>query len=212
MSRKKNDRRIQRTQQIIREALVELMLEKSYEKITVQNIIDRANVGRATFYNHYQDKDDLLLRGVAELASQSPQTEPTQTHQGHDNPKTEPHTIAIAGMFTHARQNSRLHQVMSRRSRENFVLEQVTAVLHQRIESQLRQLTDTADKLPIPLPILTQFLTGGLLSTIHWWHEHDFPYTAEEMDAFFQQIAMPGIATILAQANGVTDDEEFANK
>ena len=81
MSQPKTDRRVLRTRQSIRNALVELMLEKPYEKITIQAIIDRANVGRATFYNHYQDKDDLLLRGVAELVrSQKAEDSGQETH------------------------------------------------------------------------------------------------------------------------------------
>jgi AcrR family transcriptional regulator len=60
-SDKKADRRIQRTRRLLQDALVGLILEKGYEAITVQDILDRANVGRSTFYEHFYDKDDLLL-------------------------------------------------------------------------------------------------------------------------------------------------------
>ena len=64
MGSRKVDRRIQRTRQLLDNALIELILEKEYDKITVQNIIDQANVGRSTFYAHYLDKDDLLEKSM----------------------------------------------------------------------------------------------------------------------------------------------------
>jgi AcrR family transcriptional regulator len=60
------DRRVQRTRALLRDALMSLIAEKGYRAITVQNIIDRANLGRSTFYAHYQDKEDLLLSGMEE--------------------------------------------------------------------------------------------------------------------------------------------------
>lgn len=61
------DRRVQRTQQLLREALFALIQEKGFEKLSVQDIIDRANVGRATFYAHFDNKEDLLLSGFDAL-------------------------------------------------------------------------------------------------------------------------------------------------
>jgi AcrR family transcriptional regulator len=61
------DRRVQRTQQLLRAALLSLIDEKGFETLTVQDIIDRANVGRATFYAHFDNKEDLLVSGFDEL-------------------------------------------------------------------------------------------------------------------------------------------------
>jgi len=60
MESRKVDRRIQRTRQLLDDALIELILEKGYDKITVQNIVDQANVGRSTFFAHYLDKHEDL--------------------------------------------------------------------------------------------------------------------------------------------------------
>lgn len=193
MAKQKEDRRIQRTKQIMREALIELMLEKSYEKITIQEIIDRANVGRATFYNHYQDKDDLLLRGVAEIATEH---QSKFAHSQYDKPEKQK-SINTAGMFMHSQQNERMHQVMFKRNRENLILERVRSFLYDNVEQQLVQLADDPEQIAVPIPIMAQFLTGGILSLINWWHEQNFPYSPEEMDEFFQQMAMPGPLELL---------------
>src|SRR5512146_975070 len=61
------DRRVQRTRQALREALLSLMKEKNYNAITVEEITAHANLGRTTFYLHYQDKEALLLEKFADL-------------------------------------------------------------------------------------------------------------------------------------------------
>ena len=63
----KMDRRILRTRDTLGNALVELIREKPFEEITVQEILDRAGVGRSTFYTHYRDKNDLFLSDVEDF-------------------------------------------------------------------------------------------------------------------------------------------------
>ncbi len=186
-----------RTRERIRNALIELMLEKPYEKITIQEIIDRANVGRATFYNHYQDKDDLLLRGVAEFARRPGEADSTK-ETDEQMPNSPPlNTLETAGMFKHSQQNKKIHRVLLNQNRENIILQDINAVLFARVEEQLLQLKEPAFDPPVPLPILAHFISGGLWSLINWWHENDFPCSPEEMDEFFQQIAMPGTLNLL---------------
>ena len=57
------DRRIIRTRKLLLDALIDLMLEKSYDSITVKDITDQANVGRSTFYAHFESKEQLLFSG-----------------------------------------------------------------------------------------------------------------------------------------------------
>src|SRR5829696_1166863 len=67
MTAKVADRRIQRTRALLLSALLDLIVERGYEDVSVQDIVDRANVGRSTFYKHFLDKRELLLTGVAGL-------------------------------------------------------------------------------------------------------------------------------------------------
>jgi AcrR family transcriptional regulator len=65
-----NDRRVQKTQGLLRAALISLIAEKPYDSIAVREILDRANVRRSTFYMHFRDKDDLLVSGIYEMLVQ----------------------------------------------------------------------------------------------------------------------------------------------
>ncbi|MET8797750.1 TetR/AcrR family transcriptional regulator [Nocardia sp. NPDC004568] len=60
------DRRVRKTRHALHRALIELMMERPYDRITVSDVITRADVGRSTFYAHYRDKDDLLVVSCAE--------------------------------------------------------------------------------------------------------------------------------------------------
>jgi hypothetical protein len=65
--RYRKDRRIQKTMNLLHEALGSLIREKPYDEIVVQDILDRANVGRSTFYMHFRDKDELLASGIHDM-------------------------------------------------------------------------------------------------------------------------------------------------
>ena len=58
----KTDRRVERTRELLQKALIDLIPERGYDAITIQDIVDRANVGRTTFYLHYNSKDELFMR------------------------------------------------------------------------------------------------------------------------------------------------------
>ena len=194
MMTQKPDRRVQKTKTLLKEALLSLILEKSYEKITVQQIIDRADVGRATFYNHYQDKEDLLLRGVGGMAYGHPVGPEGQRHS-----TPVPHAaLSTAGMFAHAKSNQRLHAVMYARSKANPILEKVTAFLYKNVVGGLDRLVSERQSV-VPLQIVAHFITGGLMAVIKWWHDEGYPYTPEEMDEFFQRLVMPGVREVVGE-------------
>ncbi len=56
----KIDRRVQRTRELLQKALIELIGERKYDALTIEDIAHRANVGRTTFYLHYRSKDDSV--------------------------------------------------------------------------------------------------------------------------------------------------------
>lgn len=196
MKRTQPDRRTLRTRRLLQEALTALMAQKPYEQITIQEIIDRANVGRTTFYAHYTDKQDLLLRGVAGL-----ETRPVQRGK-RDNCLDA--TLSTAGMFAHVQQNKPLHEVMFRKSPEPSVRDRGTAFLYANVTAQLKQMAGAEPG--VPIPVLAHYLTGGLMALVQWWMDSGQPYSPQEMDALVQQIALPGLRAVLGGDSGASSD------
>lgn len=196
MNDEKPDRRVIKTRKLVADALVELVMEKGYEKVSVQDIIDRANVGRSTFYAHYQDKDDLLLRGVTEIAYGDTLEDAVKWEIKHISRDETSGNISFAKMFFHIQQNQPLHKALFTHHKENIVVEKGTNYLYAILKAQLIRLAKNGQEPKVPIPLLAQYLTGGLMSLIKWWIENDISYSAEEMDNLFQKIAMPGIRNI----------------
>jgi len=192
MNKGKTDRRVQRTRQLLQDALVSLILEKGYQKITIQDIIDRANVGRSTFYSHYRDKEDLLFSGFDELAHdlhrhmRSPDA--TDDNQGH--------LLHSLEFFIHAYNNKELYMAMKESGGRELLLDIARQHMQNHIEVHLSQFPFIGEE--IPLPVITNFLAGSLLTMIIWWLEQKIPYTPEEMDDMFNALTMPGVRSMMS--------------
>jgi len=192
---KTNDRQVERTKSLILGATLQLLLEKSYESITIQNIIDKANISRATFYNHFENKEDLLIRGIANI----PYHHEKPTPDIHSTPIRGDVKLSWADPFQHAQQNQQLHEVMYRRSFDNPILERLKKHFYGRIETALTKSLDARKFKKDELTIFTHFLTGGVLAVIRWWQENKQPYTVEEMDEILQNIVNPSVKSLQNQ-------------
>ena len=199
MQKHKTDRRIERTHRLMRDALVTLILEKGYEKVTIQDIIDRANVGRSTFYAHYRDKEDLLLRGVAEIAYGETVDQTVRENMTNLEHSGLTGTLSTFPMFSHVKENELLHKAMFEQNKDNAILEKGSDYLNANIQAQLAGLLKPGQEPSVPLAVLALFLTGGLITLMKWWLDHGMPYSPQEMDELFQQIAMPGVWKVLGK-------------
>lgn len=78
------DKRVQKTKGLLHEALATLIREKAYDSISIKEILDRANVGRSTFYMHFRDKDELLVSGVHHMLRAVQSNVPPSSAQRHE--------------------------------------------------------------------------------------------------------------------------------
>ena len=194
MKQNKQDRRSQRTYQLVSAALLALMLEKRYDAITVQDILDRANIGRSTFYTHYFDKEDVLVsmieRMIDALSRQIQEGE-----AGHD-------ILPGLGLFRHTQEQYQLYQALvrghpMRGQGEEVLWKTIRTRLSSRIEHSLASAHARKHSPSVPLSVMSQYLAGAFLNLLEWWLEAEMPYSPEQMYEIFKQLALPGVwATI----------------
>jgi AcrR family transcriptional regulator len=191
MEKKPTDRRIQRTRQLLQTALLSLILEKGYEAVTVQDIIDRANVGRATFYAHFQDKEALF---ISEFDSLRAQFEEQLLGQAGGNPWE-----LILLMFRHAQTNAPLYKALTGKERGSAAAAHMNRYLLPLLREHLRPLFAGKQDVPVPLDVLAHYLVNTFLMLLVWWIDHDLPYPAERMYDMYRQLTQPGIEAIMRQ-------------
>ena len=191
MRNTKADRRSERTRQLLSAALIELMLEQRYDEITVQDIIDRANIGRSTFYAHYLDKEDLLVSGftrVLDTLGLSPQ------QRGEGENQAPP---SLARFFQHVQEHHQLYKALVHGGGIDRLFKKSHQHMRRNIEQHLAALIPAGQAPAAPLPLVADYLAGAILSMLTWWLDNEMPYTPEQMDTLFQQLVRPGIQTTL---------------
>jgi AcrR family transcriptional regulator len=197
MKQIKTDRRSQRTQQLLSTALVQLMLEKRYDAITVQDIIDQANVGRSTFYAHYLDKDDLLVSDFSRVL------DALRDHMHQHDPSGQGKLPSLAPFFEHVQAYQHLYKALVRGGGIELIYKKGHERLRHNIEQHLHEFVPVEQTPEVPIPLVADYLAGTILQLVKWWLDHDTPYTPAQMDALFQQLVIPGVqATLHAPSLG----------
>lgn len=187
------DRRQQKTRTAIFEAFSKLLSRKSYNKITVQEIIDCANIGRSTFYAHFETKDELLKELCSDLFehvfSKSLITE--RTHDFSATAST-PDAI-ITHIFYHLRDN---HQNII-----TILTEQCENLFCQFFQQYFNGLLPTfpalSNKTQLNLPpqeLLVNHISGSFINLIRWWVKNNLEQSPEELTLYFNALVTPVIA------------------
>jgi AcrR family transcriptional regulator len=186
------DRRIQRTRQLLLNSLIELILEKGYETITVQDIIDRANVGRSTFYSHFQDKEDLLLSGFESLG------DVFESFHNQTSPEKTSWSFSLA-LFQHAEEQRPIFKALLGKRAGVVVLNRIQKALIAMLKGHFQKLF-LKKKQPIPLDIFVQYFVSTFLGLLTWWLDNDTSYSAVQMNEYYRKLTEPTIIGLLGDA------------
>jgi AcrR family transcriptional regulator len=195
MKKARIDRRVQRTRQLLQDALLALILEKGYAAITVQDILDRANLGRSTFYVHYRDKDDLLVSEFEHFKVMFEQYEAQPPGDGHKMAASAP-TPSLA-FFRHAGEQHRLYQAMVGKQGGEVVQKYLYRYVFDLMKDHLSRPIARAGQLTVPRDILIHHVVSSFLSLLTWWLDHDMPYSAERMEEIFNTLTVTGFKRAL---------------
>ena len=194
MAAKAEDRRIQRTRALLLGALLDLIVEKGYEEISVQDIVDRANVGRSTFYKHFLDKRELLLTGVEQL-----QKLLTEQRASHGAPAgSKPTLLGFSPLlFEHVQGNLRFCSALLGSGSGSIVEPRFRRILAELVREDLAACIPAGAAPTVPLDIVVQYTVSAFLGLLRWWMEQPALLPAEQIDRQFRTLTLPAIAAAL---------------
>lgn len=181
-----SDRRVGKTRKAIFAALNELLREKKFSNITVQNIIDRADIGRATFYAHFPTKDDVLIDYVESIFESF--NEQLSEHIKQDG---ESKLLPVAALFAHIRDNKKTIS-------ENFMSESGRVLFDRfknywsaRIKTAVEAHIPAGQAPKIPVDMLTNHVLGTIIELIQFWIKDGSRYSPEQMEQYFIELIYP---------------------
>ncbi|WP_198679340.1 TetR/AcrR family transcriptional regulator [Thermomonospora amylolytica] len=179
------DRRVRRTRRAIQRALVELILEKGYERVTVTDLINRADVGRSTFYAHFDGKQAVLLSNLEELTFL------------HPAPNADGPLFAFSlPMFEHVREQHRLVRALLGRRGGGQTMAHGEKMLQTVVRDEL--LARGAHPSP-RLDLVVTCVVGAFMALLAKWADGEITATPAELDEAFRAAVVPGVQTVLAQ-------------
>lgn len=174
------DLRVKRTRSQLRAAFIDLVIERTYEEITILDIVERAQVGHKTFYRHYADKEALLYALLEEILveGQTILLPPTSPKAAEENTV---HALRFA-----ARYAKLLRALLRSPAAEQLIQPLITFGL-----SEAQRFFGGSDT---PDEIIAYHFVTSMMSLIRWWLEHDMPYPPEEMAEYVNRLLIRPLA------------------
>ena len=164
------DRRIQKTRKLLVDALMHLILAKGYEAVTVQDIIDQANVGRSTFYAHFENKDQLLYGSHQAL-----------NHLLFSVGESTTEEIDFLALYTHAQEHSHVAKAMLGKKGGELVIVYFRDAMAFKILNEMRAKTEKGEGQQKMLAFTAEAAAAALVRLLTCWLDQDMPFTAQEM-------------------------------
>ena len=189
MEHEKQDRRTRRTRQLLRHAFLALLKEKRYEDVSVQDIIERADMARSTFYVHYVDKEDLLVGKWGVFASN------LGIHA--DGLKQEENKgrflLPMLGWFQHIQAQADILKIIAKDPAMDLAMKTLHGILHKDMQTRIQNHQPDNENASIPLSLIIDYLASSLMTLLKWWVKNDMSYPPKRMDEIFQQLVMQGV-------------------
>ncbi|HEX9216011.1 MAG TPA: TetR/AcrR family transcriptional regulator [Gemmatimonadales bacterium] len=176
------DRRVQRTRRLLQDALVATVIEKGYEAATVQDIIDRADVGRATFYAHFADKQTLLTSRLEDLRG-------LLLAQQRQSPGSLGFSLA---MLEHARSHLAMYRAIVGHESGAFIIQRIHRTIADLAANDVNALAAKAS--PQRRQLAVEFVAGAFMAVLTWWLDQGAALAPAEVDAIFRRLVLEGLA------------------
>jgi AcrR family transcriptional regulator len=184
------DRRQRKTREAIFDAFSKLLIHNSYSQITVQEIIDEANVGRTTFYAHFPTKDDLLREMCAELFehvfSHKPEAESTHDFSmATGDPKT-----IVTHILYHLREHGRTMIILLTCENGELFQRYFHQYFHELVTLHMFR-GNTRKNTIVPDDFLIDHISGSFVNLVRWWLKNQMKQPPEEIAEYFWAVIQP---------------------
>ncbi|MEU7139651.1 TetR family transcriptional regulator [Nocardia sp. NPDC046473] len=180
------DRRVRRTKSLLHRALIELMLERGYDRISVRDILHRADVGRSTFYAHFRDKDDLLLLSSTDYLRAAVTAPGTDIGVDATRPLAPVHTL-----FQLAAANPEVYQALLGRKSGALLLRTTREMVAEILAERLAERLDMDDA---EFESTVTFLSWGVVGMLGAIADADAPVAPTEAYQRLERLIGPGLS------------------
>ena len=178
------DRRQRKTREAIFRAFTELLSTKGFDQITVGEIIDRADIGRATFYSHFETKDFLLKEFCEELFCHIFDAENDEGHEHRHIFECDGSESAFLHLFQHLQKNdNNIMTLLSSQNNELF-LRYFRSNIETLVESHI-DLFELEKENEIPLDFWKNHIVSTFTETIKWWIDNGMKESPEVITQYF---------------------------
>lgn len=193
---KKEDRRITRTKEALHRALGELVKEKGYSAVTIEEITSRAKMGRTTFYLHYQDKEDLVLESMEDRLSSVINlitSRPLLVWFRESNGRL------MEMIFESVLENKDIFAIICHEPSSKVYdrFHKIIYTMSMKMISESPWAQKKVGQLSISIDFVINYFSGAMWSTIVWWADQGFEPNAREMSRNFSKMFFPGLLRIL---------------
>jgi AcrR family transcriptional regulator len=170
-----------------------LIHEKPYDSISVTEILDRANVGRSTFYTHFRDKDELLVSGIRDLLR------PGQSDKPPSAAKRSERIISFSlPIFEHIDHHRRTGDAKMGAKGRALLHDHLRGVLAELMANDIGKYSPSRQQAggQIPPDLLIEHLSSTFVLVLNWWVESRSRLSPRDVNNVFRALALPTLATL----------------
>lgn len=187
------DRRVQRTRKLLQEALIELTIQKGFAAVTVRDITKYAQVNRATFYRHYQDKFALLDQYAQEVYQLLDAPAEAEASAENESGGAEQTTAGLVKMFEHVRAHARFYRVMLGKNGDPAFAGKIQHYIEKRLR---RSLPEALLREKLLVELYLSHVCSGSVGAMRWWLEYEMPCSAAEMAAVSVRLSVADLTAV----------------
>jgi len=193
----KTDRRVSRTRRQLRNALMALILERGYNAVTIEDITERADLGRTTFYLHFRDKEELLVESLEEIAEGLKAQVEITANMNLDAGERLVNPVAV--VFRHVEENRDLYRIILKGEGGSKAASRIRDIIEEyAVDFFSRHLSGFVSVQPeLPKGVAAGYFASAMLGFVTWWLEKEMPLGGDEAADLFRMFFFRGAARVL---------------